>query len=172
MEDEQTKSRLKSALDAILKAMTTATNLVLSVAMVGLSLILGANIALRYLFGEPISWSNAVSRYAYIYIVLLGTAISYLEGSHATIDVAYVNASPKLKAVFDFFHYIIMMFLCVLLIGTGMKHVIKMWHVNSPVLTSFSMGIVYLSVPLSSVIMLVFLVRKIIDIKFKLKVKP
>jgi len=167
MEDEPTKSRLKSALDAILKAMTTATNLVLSVAMVGLSLILGANIALRYLLGQPITWSNAVSRYAYIYIVLLGTAISYIEGSHAAIDVVYVTASRKVKAVFDFLHYIIMMFLCVLLIGTGMKHVINMWHVNSPVLTSFPMGVVYLSVPLCSVIMLVFLVRKIIDIRLK-----
>lgn len=166
MENAKNKGAIRSGLDAILRLMTTGTNLFLMLTMIGLALVLGSNIVMRYLFGQPIRWSNAVSRYAYIYIVLLGTAISYLEGSHAMIDVVYDRASPKVRAAFDFFHFIIMIFLCILLIYTGMKHVITMWHVNSPVLTSFPMGIVYLSVPLCSVVMLVFLLRKIIDIKF------
>ncbi len=167
MEVEENKSMVKSFFDAILQVITASTNLFLLIVMVGLSLILGANIALRYLFGEPIRWSNVVSRYAYIYIVLLGTAISYIEGSHAMIDFVYDAVPRKGKAIFDFLHYIIMIFLCILLIVIGMKHVINMWHVNSPVLTSFPMGIVYLSVPICAVIMLVFLVKKIIFIRFK-----
>jgi len=161
------KEKFKSALDGIIKIIATGTNLTLLLSMVVLSLILGANIAMRYLFRYPINWSNAVSRYIYIYIVLLGTAISYLEGSHATIDVVHNAASRKTKVIFDLFHYLIMMFLCIILIGYGMKHAIRTWHVHSPVLTSFPMGIVYLSVPLSAVVILIYLVRRLLDIKFK-----
>ncbi len=60
-----------------------------------------------------------------------------------------------------------MMFLCAVLIFFGIKHVMTMWPVHSPVVKSLSMGVVYLSVPISAAVMAVFLFKKILELKFR-----
>ena len=172
MTAEKNQHAIKSTLDAIVEKVTAGTNVALFVMMVAMGLILGANIALRFLFEYPISWSNVISRYAYIYIVLLGTAISYIEGSHAKIDFIYDAAPKRLKSFFDLCHYLVMMFLCIILIIHGMKHVVTMWPVHSPVVPFLSIGVVYLSVPICAAIMILFLIQKILEIKFQTEVVP
>ena len=156
----------KSALDAILEKITGGINVALFLIMSAMGLILGVNIVMRFLFNNPISWSNVVTRYAYIYIVLLGTAISYIEGSHAQIDFVHAAMPKKVQGVFDMLHYLGMMFLCGILIIFGTKHVITMWHVHSPVVKGLSIGVVYLSVPVSAAVILFFLIVKMLEIKF------
>jgi TRAP-type C4-dicarboxylate transport system permease small subunit len=167
MNEEKRPSVAQSALDAALKRLTAGFNGALFVIMLGMGLVLGANIVLRYVFESPIAWSNVVTRYAYIYIVLLGTAVSYIEGSHAQIDFVYESVSKRTRAFFDLFHYLAMLFMCGLLIVYGIKHVATMWPVHSPAVSFLSMGVVYLSVPLSAALMVIFLLKKILELKFR-----
>lgn len=165
MGDEKKKGLVKAAIDSILEKIRTVNNVILFIFMVGMALVLGANISLRFLFNQPLSWSNTISRYAYIYIVLLGTAVSYMEGSHAKIEFIYDAVPKRFKIVFDFFHYIVMMFLSLVLIIVGIKHTITMWHVSPPVVPWLSVGIVYLSVPICAIAIFVFLIQKMLAIK-------
>ena len=158
---------VESACDAVLKKLTWVMNIVLFVVMLTMGLVLGANIVLRYVFESPIRWSNVVTRYAYIYIVFLGTAVSYIEGGHAQIDFVHDMAPKWMKGVFDFLHVACMMFLCVIMTIYGIKHVMTMWGVHSPAVPSLSIGVVYLSVPISAVVIFVFLVTKLITIKIR-----
>ncbi len=166
MTSEENKHFFKSALDAILEKITGVINAALLFILTAMGLILGVNITMRYLFDNPLAWSNVVTRYAYIYIVLFGTAISYIEGSHAQIDFIHAAAPKKVKGVFDIIHYLSMMFLCGILFVFGMKHVITMWPVHSPVVKGLSIGVLYLSVPLSAAVILFFLIIKMLEIKF------
>lgn len=167
MTEENRTPIVPSALDAVLKRLTAVFNGALFVIMLGMGLVLGANIVLRYIFESPIAWSNVITRYAYIYIVMLGTAVSYIEGSHAQIDFVYESVSRRTRAFFDLFHYLAMMFMCGLLIVYGIKHVMTMWPVHSPAVSFLSMGVVYLSVPLSAALMAIFLLKKILGLKFR-----
>lgn len=167
MDFEKIRNRLKAVFERVLGKLVLGTNFLLFVIMVVMGVVLGANIALRFLFETPINWSNAVSRYAYIYIVLLGTAISYIEDGHAKIDVVYTAASPRLRVLFDLCHCLVMIFLCMVLIVYGMQHVMTMWPVHSPVVPFLSIGIVYLSVPVSAAIMIIFLVHKLLEIEIR-----
>ena len=162
MTGEPDKNVFQSALDILLRPITACVNHALLIIMGAMALVLGANITLRYLFESPIPWSNAISRYAYIYIVLLGTAISYIEGSHAQIDFVYQAASKRTRAVFDLLHHLFMMVLCIIMLVFGTRHVITMWPAHSPVLTTVSMGAVYLSVPISAGVIAIFLLRHIL----------
>lgn len=153
--------------DLFLEKVKTISNAFLVILLVGLTLLLGASIAMRYFLGQPISWSNAVARYVYIYIVLIGSAISYMLDGHAMIESFY-NVLPRgLKLVCDLAHYLIVMGLSVILVVKGFKYTIEMWSVHSPVLTFFPMGIVYLSVPISFLIILLYLLRKTIGLPGK-----
>jgi TRAP-type C4-dicarboxylate transport system permease small subunit len=167
MTTEVNRNSAVSVLDTLVKKITAGINAALFVILLAMGLILGVNIVLRYFFESPIAWSNVITRYAYIYIVLLGTAISYIEGGHAQIDFVYNSVSKRKKVVFDLLHYLSMLFLCIVLIFFGTKHVITMWPVHSPVVRSLSMGAVYLSVPISAAVMTVFLLKKILELKFR-----
>ena len=166
-DDEGKRGLVKSVIDSIVKKVTTASNAFLFVLMVGMALVLGANITMRFLLNQPISWSNTISRYAYIYIVLLGTAVSYIEGQHAQIDFVYDAIPRRFKIVFDVLHIAVMMFLSIFLIILGTKHTLGIWHVHAPVIPWLSVGIVYLSVPICAVVILVFLIQKLFGVKFR-----
>ncbi|MDA3791572.1 MAG: TRAP transporter small permease subunit [Desulfobacula sp.] len=142
----------------------SASNFFLFVLMVGLILILGVNIVLRYLFDNPIAWSNTASRYAYIFIVLVGSGVSYIEGGHAQIDFIYDRAHTRLKFIFDLFHCIIMIGVSLVLIVMGLKHSISMWPVHTPIIPWFSVGIVYLSIPLCALLILLCLIKKALEL--------
>ncbi|MEX1326703.1 MAG: TRAP transporter small permease subunit, partial [Desulfobacterales bacterium] len=66
------------AFDRFLEGIKTISNVFMVMLLIGLTLLLGASIAMRYFMGQPIPWANAVARYVYIYIVLIGSAISYM----------------------------------------------------------------------------------------------
>jgi TRAP-type C4-dicarboxylate transport system permease small subunit len=150
-------------MDRICNGLEKIFNVVLFFMLAVTVLVLGANIAGRYLFEYSIVWSNNLARYAYIYIVLLGTAISYKLDLHAVITIAHDAVPGKMKIVFDVLHYAAMMFLSVVLIVPGTKHVILMWPVEDPML-SFSLGVIYLSVPISAIAILLFVVSRVISL--------
>lgn len=157
----QTASRVVgSIMDKIKKASSNF----LFVLMAGLICVLGANIVLRYFFHNPIAWSNTASRYAYIFIVLVGSGIAYIEGRHAQIDIIYEKAHPWVKLVFDIAHCTIMIGLCFVLIFEGMKHSLSMMPVHAPIIPWFSVGIVYLSIPLCGLLILLFLIKKALEL--------
>lgn len=165
MDYEKNGGRVETWLDLFLDKIKITSNFFAIILLTGLGLLLCASIAMRYFLGQPISWANAVARYVYIYIVLIGTAISYLEGGHAVIESMY-NTMPRIvKIIFDLLHYIIIMGVTAMLVVTGTKYAIGMWDVHSPVLTSFSMGVIYLSVPISALIIFIYLLRKTIGLR-------
>ena len=153
-----------ATLDLILEKIKTISNTFMTILLIGLTLLLGASIAMRYFLGQPIAWSNAVARYVYIYIVMIGSAISYTLEGHAVIESFYSIMPRGVRMVFDLAHYLIVMGLSAMLIVKGVKHTISMWGVHSPVLSFFSMGLVYLAVPISFMIIFLYLLRKTIGL--------
>jgi TRAP-type transport system small permease protein len=160
MEHDKKEGAGAAFFDLILEKIKTLSNLLMLVLLIGLTLLLGASIGMRYFLGQPISWANAISRYAYIYIVLIGSAVSYMLEGHATIESFYNLMPRRIKILFDLAHYLIVMGLSVLLVVKGARYAMTMWPVKSPVMPFFSIGIVYLSVPISFLIIFLYMLRK------------
>lgn len=137
----------------------------IAVLLVGMGLLLGVNIILRFGFDYSISWSNLLGRYAYIHVVLFGTAISYLEGTHAQIDVLYERVSAKTRVIFDVIHYAVMLFLCLVWTVVGFEHVVSSWSVHPPILPMIPMGLVYLAVPLFAIVTILYIFELVLQLK-------
>lgn len=165
MNNEKGRISIRLFIDSIVIWSKACSNGILFILMIGLAVVLGANIVMRFIFNHPISWSNTVSRYAYVYIVLLGTAVSYIEGQHAQIDFVYDALPRKFKIIFDLLHILAMMIISIVLLFIGIKHSVSMWHVHAPTIPWLSVGIVYLSVPISAVIIIIFLIQKLLSVK-------
>lgn len=164
MERTTTKETIAAIVGSVMEKLKNTSNLFLFVLMAGLILVLGANIVSRYFFNSPIAWSNTASRYAYIFIVLVGSGIAYIEGGHAQIDFVYEKAPARLKFIFDLLHCIIMTGVCILFIIMGLKHSISMWPVHAPIIPWFSVGIIYLSIPICALLILFFLIKKMLEL--------
>ena len=170
MEDSTLKNEPPDGFpEKIVRATKYISCVYISVLLIAMGVILAASIILRFFFDQPIAWSNTITRYAYIHIVLIGAAVSYIEGSHAQIEVVYERASNKMKMVFDLIHYAAVLFLCGVLAIMGAKHVVTMWHVHSPILVNFPLGIVYLAVPTCGVIMMIYILQQLTRLKDRKK---
>jgi TRAP-type C4-dicarboxylate transport system permease small subunit len=143
------------------------TSFYIMLLLIGMGLMLGMNIVLRYFFGHSFPWADLLGRYAYIHIVLLGTAISYIEGSHAQIVVLYERVTGKTRIRFDVIHYAVMLFLCLVLTVVGCKHVVTTWAVHPPILAGVPLGAVYLAVPLSALVIILYLLQLIVALKYR-----
>jgi len=159
--DHEKKSSAEDTFNLILEKVRLISSSFLMILLLALVVLLGASITMRYFLGQPISWSNSIARYIYIYIVLIGSAVSYMLGGHATIESFYNIAPKPVQKVFDLIHYIVVMGLCSILVINGSKYAVSMWGVNSPVLMNLPMGVVYLSVPIGFAIIFLFLLKKI-----------
>lgn len=137
-------------------------SMVLLIGFIAMMLVIGGNVLLRYVFSYSITWSNSFGRYAYIYIVFMGTAIGYKQDSHAVVGIVYDNVPRLGKILFDVFHYIVMILYSLFLIFRGTQYAISMWPTIDPIL-SLSMGVVYLAVPISAVALLLFTLAKLIN---------
>lgn len=162
-EDELGKSSEK-AFNKILTNIYKICEIIMGLFQSCLILLIGLSLLLMNTIGQPIGWSNAVGRYIYIYIVLIGSAVAYVKGEHPTINFLYERMGNRLRTIFDLINYFIVMAFSVLMIIFGLKHSIKMWPIMSPVISFFSMGIVYLSVPLSFSIIFIYLLKTTIKL--------
>lgn len=158
------KTRIRDIVETGMNRLKDASSLLIFLLMVGLILLLGANIILRYFFNTPIAWANTISRYAYIFIVLVGSGIAYIEEGHARIDLFYYRVGSKIRVASDLCHYIIMIVVCMALIVMGLKHSMAMWSVHAPIIPWFPVGVVYLSIPLCAVLILFYLIKKMLEL--------
>ena len=164
MDYHEKDRRSETTFDHFLEKIKAISNAVLIFLLIGLTLLLGVSIVMRFFLGQPISWSNAVARYIYIYIVLIGTAISYMLNGHASIESFHNIMPKKVRMISDFLHYFIMMGLSAMLVVKGLKYAMNMWGVHSPVLSFFPMGLVYLAVPICFAIIFLYLLRRTIGL--------
>jgi len=143
---------------------SSTCGITLLILMCGLILLLGINIFLRYIFDSPIAWSNTISRYIYIIIALVGSAIAYTQQGHARIDILYDRVGPNTKKLFDFCHYLIMMVLCIIFMVVGTQHALSMWPVHPPIIPWLPIGSIYLSIPIFSFLIFLYLLKKMISL--------
>ncbi len=72
--------------------------LILSVAVMIFAMVY--QVVLRYVFNNANSWSEELTRYIFIYQVMLASAVAIRRNSHLQVDVLVGKMNPKVKSVF------------------------------------------------------------------------
>jgi len=122
------------------------SKLVLTILMIEISIMCASSVFSRFILNYSISWSNEILRYSYIYIVFIGTAVSFKEGTHARMEILYTKSPKFIKNIIAIINTSIMIFISCLLIVLGINLAIKEWHVKAPVINFFPIGMFYLSI--------------------------
>lgn len=122
----------------------------------------------RFILNDPSLYSEEIAGFLLIWIGMLGSTYALLEKSHVGIDVVTKNFIGKEKAMSEIFIYsIIILFSFFVLIIGGLRLVYITLSLNqiSPAL-GIRMAYIYLVVPLSGIMMIVFsidFIKKIIQ---------
>jgi TRAP-type C4-dicarboxylate transport system permease small subunit len=85
----------------LLGALSTLALWVAGAAMVAMTLIVGAQILVRYLLNSSLVWSEPIAVLLMGWFIFLGSAVGTREGFHLSFDLLGHVVSPKVRAVME-----------------------------------------------------------------------
>ena len=146
-------TRRLQALNRVLVALETcaAGGLVITVAVVVLLQVL-----MRYLVAQPNPWSEEVSRFAFIWVSLLGASLAVEHRAHFGFDQVTKKLAPRAQRVVETFAGGVVLVFALLLIATGIALMHLTMGERSAAL-NLPIALVYAAVPVSGVLMVIHL---------------
>ena len=146
-------NRLSDFLDALCKKIGG----VLLAAMVFLIVI---QVVARYVAGSSLSWSEEISRYLFIWVVMFGTVIGVHDGSHVAVEFLLKRLPATLYRLATIGYTLCLCVLAVVMSVYGSIIASDVYRQLSPA-TRVPMTYVYAAVPICSAIMLVHLAAQL-----------
>lgn len=128
-----------------------------------MTVIVFAQVVLRYVFDMNIVWADEFSRYGMVWIAFIGATLGVIYGEHTRIDF-FVNLLPKSGRIFM---EVLNKFLCIFFLAVisyySVKSLDNLMLLTTPTL-QIPTGIVHLVIPITGVIMIVYLFLQAINI--------
>ena len=96
----------------------------------GLALVMGANVLLRYGFSIGSIWMQEFEWHIMVPICLLGMSYALVHGEHVRVDVVFQYFSPRNKHLVDVITAILAMLLSVIVIWLSVPYVWQSWSIG------------------------------------------
>lgn len=120
-----------------------------------------AQVVFRYLLQAPLTWSEELARYMFVYIVYLAAPIALHRGLHIGVDNVTVHLSRRVQHVLEILNDLVALGL-VLVIGYASLEVLQANQLQFSPALSIRMSHVYVAIPLCMLAMAIVLVAKLV----------
>lgn len=136
--------------------------LIISVLLLLMTAVIFYQVILRYIFQGSNVWAEEFARYAFIWVVMLGSACAVRRYKHIRIDFLVDRMSPKLRYVVELVTYLIMIAMLLLLTYYGFAIANQtMGQLSSGM--HISKGFMYTSIPVGSLFMIIFIIEILVN---------
>lgn len=144
--------RLRKSIQFLLVTMTVVMGVVLT-----------AQIVMRYVFNNSLTWSEELARYIYVWICFLGLSLGIMEGDHIRLE-AFVNRFPAGgQRLVEIFTSLVAFGFFALILPTSFQFAMALQSVPSSAM-GIPMSWVTLSVPVGLVLAEVALAARIVGL--------
>ena len=132
-----------------------------SVEIVGCSLLLGitvlivAQVIFRYVLQNSISWSEELTRYMMVWAVFLSCGYVLNKAAHANIDLLISRFSPQMRMLMEKGSLLLIMMFAVIIIRYGLV-LMRFGHRQISSALAVPMGYVYLAIPIGGALLLFY----------------
>jgi TRAP-type C4-dicarboxylate transport system permease small subunit len=153
--------RFESNLKKINNIISKFASLVIVVFLTCMVFILGAQIFYRYVLNNSISWSEEISRYLFLWIVFLGSAVAFRQGQHIRVTTFIDFMTDRSRKIILCLTYFIIIFFLVFLLKYGFTLTLNNYtrgHV-SPAMQC-PMWLIYAAVPFGAFSILMVTLEK------------
>jgi TRAP-type mannitol/chloroaromatic compound transport system permease small subunit len=96
----------------------------------GIALVMGSNVLLRYGFSIGSIWMQELEWHIMVPICLFGMSYALVHGEHVRVDVVFQYFSPKNKLLVEVITAILAMIFCVLVIWLSLPYVWQSWSIG------------------------------------------
>ena len=96
----------------------------------GLALVMGANVLLRYGFSIGFIWAQELEWHIMEPICLFGMSYAMLHGEHVRVDVLFATFSPRTKHLINVLAAVLAMLFALIIIKLSLHYVLQSWTVN------------------------------------------
>ena len=134
--------RLAEGLTSILEFLSMAC-------IVAMALLVIAQVVMRYVFNNPLDWSEETARIVFIYLAFVGIGAAYGRRRHMFIDAVLLILPPGPKRAVEFAVVGIASAFLIAMIGITLRSMVELYRmeITTPAL-DFPMACVYLVIPL------------------------
>ena len=115
----------------------------------------------RYVFQAPITFSEEMGRFLFIWMSFLGAAIAMKHDKHIRLDVFHGKIRPALRHLFDVSVFLLILCFSVLVCAQGLKLSAATTRQIAPV-SRIPMAYMYLIIPISAFFMGCYAARHLI----------
>lgn len=146
--------KILDTLESTLKYLCTAV-------MAGIVAMLFYAVVMRYAFHMPPAWTMELSRYMFLWMVMLCAVLVTREESHIRMSFLVSLIPPKPRFIWINILRLLMIGFCFVMIRYGSSILPIVSQAKSPTL-EISMGYMYASVPVGGALMALYLVELIV----------
>jgi TRAP-type C4-dicarboxylate transport system permease small subunit len=143
-----------AVLDRTLKYALTLLSVVLTVSVF-------LQVLIRFVFKYPLPWTEEIARIAFVYCIFVGATIAVRENSHLQVDFLLVILPKRVARVAVFLGMLLVGVFLVFVTWQGVVLVLATGVQMSPVM-QVPFKYLYLILPVSGAIMLLYLVANIL----------
>ena len=108
-----------------------------------------AQVVFRYFLGSPLTWSDELARYLFVWCAFLGWVIAARRRSHLAVTVGRDRMSPRAQAALKLVGALAALAFAAVLVVHGIRIAERNWDVETTALAVTS-GVVYAIVPLAA----------------------
>ena len=91
---------------------------VIVILVIALTAITFAQVATRYVLGDPLIWSEEAARYLFVWVAMIGAALAIREGGHFGLDLL-IRRLPAAKPVVGPVVTVVVSVFLIILLKTG-----------------------------------------------------
>jgi TRAP-type C4-dicarboxylate transport system permease small subunit len=143
-----------------------ALNLVCRILTGSIVAIIFYAVVMRYVFQYPPFWAEELSRFIFIWIIMLGAVLVTREQSHIEFVILLDQLPKRLKFYLSIMIRLLMVIFCWVMVHQGLKIYPIVAEAASPTF-GVSMGWLYLSIPVGGLLMGICILENMI--KFLVK---
>ena len=117
----------------------------------------------RYVFSQPLTWTEEYARFIFSYVVLFGSAILVRRKGHVTVTLIVERFKGATREAVEMAAMIISLIFIIIMIYYGYIAAMRA-SLQTAAITGTNMGFVYASVPISGLLMLLFQCETMLDV--------
>lgn len=131
------------------EGLTSVLEFLSMVCIVAMALLVIAQVVMRYVFNNPLDWSEEMARIVFIYLAFVGIGAAYGRRRHMFIDTVLLILPPGLKRAVEFSVVGIASAFLIAMIGITLRSMVELYRmeITTPAL-DVPMACVYLVIPL------------------------
>ncbi len=123
--------------------------------------VISYSVVMRYLLSRPPAWAEELSRFVFIWVVMLGAIVVTREGSHIEFTILLERLPAHAGVLVRTVNRLLMLGFCAVLFWQGVRIYPIVSEAASPTF-AISMGWIYVAIPVGGALMAVYIVETLV----------